>query len=167
MRILGIDPGLQRTGFALLAVDPSSPTRPPELLDAGVFRLKASRPVAERLAELHEDLSNFIEAHEPTHGAIEALYAHRDFPATSITMAHARGVIMLCMARAGVPISELPANTVKKAIAGRGHASKEQVAGAVASLFSLDKPPEPFDVADAMAVAYCAGIRLAVDAPSV
>jgi len=94
---------------------------------------------------------------------VEALYAHREFPATAITMAHARGVILLCMQRARIPVTELPANTVKKSVAGHGHASKEQVAGAVASIFALDAPPEPFDVSDAMAVACCAAVRLCAD----
>jgi len=70
MRILGIDPGLSRTGFALLEIAPGEPTTTPALVDAGVFRLDSTRPIAERLDELARDLGSLIDEHGPTHGAV-------------------------------------------------------------------------------------------------
>jgi len=160
MRILGIDPGLKRTGFATLESAINSPSSPPTLIDAGCFTFKQNKPIPERLVELEQDLCERIERDKPEYAAVEALYAHRDFPATAIIMAHARGVILLCFQRAGIKTIELSANTIKKSVTGHGHASKEQVASAVASILCLDDLPSPSDVADAMAVALCGLTRI-------
>ncbi|CAE7173953.1 ruvC [Symbiodinium necroappetens] len=160
MRILGIDPGLSRTGFSVLEVDSDRPASPPAVIEAGHFRFDPKRSVASRLAELERDLDGAVARTKPTHAAVEAIYSHGEFPRTAITMAHARGVVLLCLERAKIEVLELPANTIKKAVAGHGHASKEQIAHAVASILALDAPPEPADVADAMAIALCASTRL-------
>lgn len=160
MRILGIDPGLTRTGFAVLEIDPDRPANAPTIIDAGHFRFDPKRTVASRLTELEHDLNGAIARTSPTHAAVEAIYSHGEFPRTAITMAHARGVVLLCLERAKLEVLELPANTIKKAVAGHGHASKEQIARAVASILALDAPPEPADVSDAMAIALCASTRL-------
>ncbi len=164
-RILGIDPGLSRTGFAVIEVDQDNPTRTPSIIDAGVFKLDSKQSVAVRLTELEHDLAAMLALHKPAHAAVEALYAHQDYPRTAIIMAHARGVVLLCLQRSQIPTSELPANTVKKSVAGHGHASKEQVASSVASILALDVPPSPFDVSDALAIAICASTRLLSGVP--
>jgi len=155
MRILGIDPGLQLTGYGVIE---SHPLRP-KLIDGGVIRLDAKTPIASRLVELERELEEIRKEHRPDVFAVEMLYAHYNHPRTAILMAHARGVILLVAARHGLPIHELAANRVKQAVSGHGHASKEKMQRAVQSIFGLKEPPEPPDVADALAVAICCGME--------
>jgi len=155
--ILGIDPGLQRTGYAL--VTPAPDRRAARLTEAGVVRLRRNQPLAERLAELEEGLTALIQTHRPTCLACEELYAHYRHPRTAILMAHARGVILVLGARAGLQIIPVAATNVKKLLTGSGRATKRQVQLAVAATLKLPTVPEPNDVADAIAIALC-GLRL-------
>lgn len=158
MRILGIDPGLQLTGYGVIDYAPLKP----RLIDAGVLRFSARASIPGRLVELERELCGLLEEFKPDHCAVEQLYAHYKHPRTAILMGHARGVILLCAARAGVDLTELPANRIKKAVTGFGHAGKPQMQRAVQSIFRLPAPPEPPDVADALAVAVCCGQDLAL-----
>jgi crossover junction endodeoxyribonuclease RuvC len=153
MRILGIDPGLQLTGYGMIDFD----LRKPRLLDAGVIRFNARRSVAERLVELEKELDELMAEQKPSVVAVETLYAHYAHPRTAIIMGHARGVILLVAQRRGVTIHEYAANRIKKNLTGNGHASKPQMQRAIQSLWNLDQPPDPPDVADALAVALCCG----------
>ncbi len=130
------------------------------IIEAGCFRFAAHRTVAERLVELDEDLRALIERVAPTHGAVETVFSHVERPGPAIVMGHARGVILLNLQRAGIEIVELPPATVKKAVTGRGRATKEQVGRAVASALHLPAVPTPNDVADAMAIGLTAITRL-------
>ncbi len=160
MRVLGIDPGTRLTGFGCVEGDVARPT----IVDAGVFRLvpKSGKApsVASRLAELERDMCELLERVNPEAAAVEALFSHYKHPATSVVMAHARGVILLCLKRAGIEAIELPPASVKRAMTGSGSASKAQVQSAVASVFGLPAPPEPADVADALAIGFAAMIRV-------
>ncbi len=163
MRFLGIDPGLRITGYGCV----DSRTLEPTLIEAGVFRLKADRdgervPIADRLVELHRDLSDLLTRLRPEAVAVEAVFAHYKHPATAIAMGHARGVILLCIRTAGLRLIELKPNEIKKFLTGHGHASKEQMQGAVQTRLRLPAPPEPPDVADAIAMAMCAASRLVI-----
>ncbi|MCY2926240.1 MAG: crossover junction endodeoxyribonuclease RuvC, partial [Planctomycetota bacterium] len=89
--------------------------------------------------------------------AVEKLYAHYKHPSTAILMGHARGVILLAAEQAGVGVRNLPATHVKKSLTGNGHASKLQVQRAIQAVCHLSALPEPPDVADALAIALCAG----------
>jgi crossover junction endodeoxyribonuclease RuvC len=155
--VLGIDPGLQRTGYALLA----TPARADRLrlLEAGVIRLDRTLPLADRLVNLEENLTTIIDNHRPQTLACEELYAHYRHPRTAILMAHARGVILSLAARVGLNIVPVAATNVKKLLTGSGRAGKRQVQLAVASTLNLPRVPEPDDVADAIAIAL-AGVRL-------
>ena len=159
MRVLGIDPGTRLTGYGCVQGEPARPT----IVEAGVFRLvpKSGKApsVASRLCELERDLRELIERVEPEAAAVEALFSNYKHPATAVVMAHARGVILLCLQRAGVPTVELPPASVKRAMTGSGAASKVQMQAAVASVFGLAAPPEPADVADALAIAFAGMIR--------
>lgn len=161
MRVLGIDPGLRLTGFGVVEVRPGSIE--PALIEGGVIKLNAKTSVAERLAQLAEDLTGIIEEAKPDQLAVEKVYSHYAHPQTAIVMAHARGVILLCAKQSGLSIQELASTEVKKAMTGNGHASKEQMQHAVQAQFRLDKPPSPPDVADAIAIATCHARRIAVD----
>jgi crossover junction endodeoxyribonuclease RuvC len=150
--ILGIDPGLRITGYGVV----DCATGQPKLLDAGVIRLDPRDSIAVRLVELEQELNAILSEHNPTLIAIEQLYAHVKHPRTSIVMAHARGVILLTAAKRHVELVELPANRVKQSLTGFGHAGKDQMQRAIAAIFRLKEPPEPPDVADALAIALCA-----------
>lgn len=112
--------------------------------------------VSQRLAELDADLRDTIERLRPGAVAVEKLYAHYKHPTTAIVMGHARGVVLLAIQRAGVPVIELGATEVKKSLTGNGHAGKEQMQRGVQAQLGLDAPPRPADVADAIAIALCA-----------
>ena len=162
MRVLGIDPGLRLTGFGVVEVRPGSIE--PALVEGGVIKLNAKTSVADRLAQLAEDLTGIIQDVKPDQLAVEKIYSHYAHPRTAIIMAHARGVILLCARQANLTIEELAATEVKKALTGNGHASKEQMQLAVQAQFRLPDPPSPPDVADAIAIATCHARRIAVAA---
>lgn len=157
MRILGIDPGLQITGYGVIEWHPLRP----KLVDAGVVRLRPKSALAERLVELEGELESIFEEHQPHVCAVEQLYAHYAHPRTAILMGHARGVILLVAQRRQVRLEEFAANRVKQSVAGHGHASKVQMQRAIQSQWNLSQPPEPPDVADALAVALCCGRHVA------
>jgi crossover junction endodeoxyribonuclease RuvC len=154
---IGIDPGLQRTGYAILtgSVDADAC----RVIEAGVIRLDPRQALEQRLLELEKSLEEVISAHQPRVLACEQLYAHYRHPRTAIVMAHARGVILALAARRGLTIINVAATHVKKHLTGSGRASKAQVQRAVAAALHLPRIPEPDDVADAMAVALC-GLHL-------
>lgn len=156
--ILGIDPGLIRTGYAFLTLTSLEYERS-DLIEAGIVRLTAGAPLEQRLIELEDALIELIEAHKPTALACEALYAHYRHPRTAILMAHARGVVLALAARRGIQTITVPATQAKKLLTGSGRASKVQMQQAVQFTLNLPEPPEPHDVADAIAIAL-AGCRL-------
>ena len=151
MRILGIDPGLNTTGYGVLEFN----SRQPRLIEAGVVRGKANATLAERVKEIHDGVTDVIASLKPEVMAIEELYSHYDRPTTAILMGHARGVIVLAAAQAGIPVANYPATQVKKTITGNGHAAKWQMQEAIRRELNLPTVPEPPDVADALAIALC------------
>lgn len=171
MRIIGVDPGLLRTGYgcvewAARGVGRASATpglrvaaaagEGVALVEAGVIRLPARRATASRLVELERDLTEIIDRLRPEAAAVEGLFTHYERPSTAVAMGHARGVILLVLARAGLEITEHQPKRVKKSLTGNGAASKRQVQLAVQAQLRLREPPSPPDVADAIAVAMCA-----------
>src|SRR5436305_149513 len=156
MRILGIDPGLRITGYGVLDWKPVRP----QLVDGGVIRLTPKTPLADRLVELETELDTLLEEYKPDVCAVELLYAHYAHPRTAILMGHARGVILLAARRRGIRLEQFAANRIKQAVTGHGHASKHQMQRTIQSLWNLPKPPEPPDVADALAIALCCGMQL-------
>ena len=158
MRILGIDPGLQLTGYGIIDYDPKGAAAlRPKLLDAGVIRLDYKTTIADRLVELESELDALLTEFKPEHVAVEQLYSHYAHPRTAILMGHARGVILLVARRRGAKVAEFPANRIKQSLTGYGHASKIQMQRAIQSQWNLAAAPEPPDVADALAVALCCG----------
>jgi crossover junction endodeoxyribonuclease RuvC len=154
MRILGIDPGLQTTGYAVLE---SSPTGP-KVCDAGVVRSAEGRDpadMAQRIKTLYDGVCEVLDEWKPGVMVVEQLYAHYEHPRTSILMAHARGAYFLAGAQRGIPVFSYASTKVKKLVTGNGHAGKEQMQYAIARELGLAGPPEPHDVADALAIALC------------
>jgi crossover junction endodeoxyribonuclease RuvC len=156
MRILGIDPGLRLTGYGVIDYAP----RRPVLVDGGVIRLESKSSIADRLVELETELDSLFDEHRPEVCAVEQLYAHYKHPRTAILMGHARGVILLTARRRGVQVEQFAANRIKQSLVGHGHASKVQMQKAIQMTWQLDAPPEPPDVADALAIALCCGRHL-------
>lgn len=163
MRILGIDPGLQITGYACVELDAVTLGADPSLVEAGVFRLPTRAPMARRLAELYRDLRELLGQVEADVMVVEKLFSHYRHARTSIQMGHARGVVLLCGQLHDVAVQELAATEVKKAVTGNGHATKQQVQHAVMSQCSMTTLPEPHDLADAIAIALCAARRLSLE----
>jgi crossover junction endodeoxyribonuclease RuvC len=154
--ILGVDPGLRRTGYAVLCAAGGERAT---LIEAGVVRLRPGDALQLRLAELEREITALVDAHSPAALACEALYAHYKHPRTAILMGHARGVILAAAARRGLEVYSVAATNVKKLLTGSGRASKRQMQIAVAATLGLARLPEPHDVADAIAIAL-AGQRL-------
>ena len=150
-RILGIDPGLNITGYGVLEFAPTGV----KLCEAGVIRGKTKGSLSARLKEIHEGVTEVIAALQPTAMAIEQLYSHYARPRTAILMGHARGVICLAAAQAEIPLSHYSATQIKKLLTGNGHAPKSQMQHAIQRELKLSHVPEPPDVADALAVALC------------
>jgi len=150
MIVCGIDPGIGVTGYAVLCTD-----APPSILDAGIFATDAKAPLAHRLMQLADDFSQVMTQWQPAWVGLEALYAHYNHPRTAIQMAHARGVLMQTAARLGAQVQSFSATHIKRYLTGNGRAGKPQVQRAVQTVFNLTEPPEPNDVADAIAAAYC------------
>jgi crossover junction endodeoxyribonuclease RuvC len=151
MRVLGIDPGLNTTGYGVLEFA----GKQPRLVEAGVVRSKASGSLAERLKEIHDGVSDVITGLKAEVLAIEELYTHYERPTTAILMGHARGVIVLAAAKMEIPVVSYPATQIKKTITGNGHAAKWQMQEAIRNELRLPSLPEPPDVADALAIALC------------
>jgi len=154
MMILGIDPGLEKTGYGVIET-PDAGRGDMRLVEAGVIRTSAKDDLARRLAEIHDGLEAVFAEFKPDAVAVEQLYSHYKHPRTAILMGHARGVVFLVAARQGAPVTSYGATHIKKALVGSGHASKHQMQRAIQSHFHLKMPPEPADVADALAVALC------------
>ena len=150
VRVLGIDPGLNTTGYGVLEVLPTGI----RLAEAGIIR-SGNGNLAERLEALFRGMNEVLEAFQPSSAAIEELYSHYERPRTAILMGHARGVLCLAVQRAGVPITHYAATAIKKLLTGHGRAPKSQVQAAICREFHLAQPPEPPDVADALAIALC------------
>jgi crossover junction endodeoxyribonuclease RuvC len=149
MFVLGIDPGLAATGYGIVAGG-----NPMRAIAAGVVRTDPTAPMAERLAELYDDLTALIAEHRPAAGAIEEVFANRNLH-TVMGVGRASGVAMLAMTRAGLAVAEYTPSAVKLAVTGYGNASKDQVQSMVARRLGLAAAPKPADSADALAVALC------------
>jgi crossover junction endodeoxyribonuclease RuvC len=153
-RILGVDPGLRVTGYAVLDARP----RTPHVCEAGIVRTtdgKATADVAVRIRCLYDGIVEVLDQFHPDVMVVEQLFAHYEHPRTAILMGHARGVILLAAAQRDVPVVNYAASRVKKTITGHGRASKEQMQHAMLRELNLPRLPEPHDVADALAVALC------------
>jgi crossover junction endodeoxyribonuclease RuvC len=165
-RILGIDPGLNTTGYGVLEVGAHGPI----VREAGVIRSTESgrdaTEMAPRLAALYDGLMEVFTEFAPQAVALEQLYAHYEHPRTAILMAHARGVLVLVGGQRQVPVSSYSATRIKKTITGNGRASKEQMQHAIRHELQLVSLPEPHDVADALGVALCHYYSPAIPRPT-
>src|SRR5690606_22848590 len=149
MLSLGIDPGTATVGYGLVR----------ELKDGslqavayGVITTPPSMPMSERLKQIYDEITMLIETHQPDRAGVEELFFAKNVT-TAITVAQGRGVILLALMNAGVPVTEYKPNMVKQSISGYGGANKSQMQEMVRMLLGLDKIPKPDDAADGLAIA--------------
>jgi crossover junction endodeoxyribonuclease RuvC len=159
--ILGVDPGLNITGYGVLEITATG-TR---IKEAGVVRGSDRGSLDGRLKEIYSGVAEVIAAFKPMSMAIEQLYSHYERPRTAILMGHARGVICLAASLAEVPLEHYASTQVKKILTGNGRAPKEQMQLAIQRELNLATTPDPPDVADALAIALChfhLGVKIGV-----
>ena len=149
--ILGVDPGTAVTGYGLVR---RSSIGSVALVECGVVRTRAGRPLVERIRDVFEGLDEIMERHRPHAVAVEDIFIRRNVK-TALTLGHARGAILLAASLRDIPLAEYTAPEVKKAVAGTGRATKDQVAFMVQQQLRLKSAPTPEDAADGVAVALC------------
>ncbi|HSJ56635.1 MAG TPA: crossover junction endodeoxyribonuclease RuvC [Anaerolineae bacterium] len=149
MLVLGIDPGTAITGYGLVREENGL-----ALIECGVITTPAGQPLQFRLQTIYHELTTLTARYRPDVGAVEELFFSRN-ARTALSVGHARGVALLALAEAGMPIHEYKPLEVKQAITGYGGADKQQVQEMVRLLLNLNAAPQPDDAADAVAVAVC------------
>jgi crossover junction endodeoxyribonuclease RuvC len=151
MLVVGIDPGIATTGYGFIR--PSTSGRL-EAVAFGVLRTDAGVALPERLASLYRGITDLLALHRPDAAAVEKLYFQRNVT-TAMVVGEARGVLLLALAQAGIPVGEYAPGEIKQAITAYGSAKKPQMQEMIRLLFGLTEIPRPDDAADALAVAVC------------
>ena len=160
VRVLGVDPGLTRTGWALLVAE----GRRYRLLSAGVLAPRPAAELGHRLAEGYDRFSAILEEWKPDVVVMEDIFTAPRYPAAALKMAHLRGVLCLAAAQAGLEVVPLTATTVKQRLTGNGHASKEQVQRMVFELCDISAAKTASDLSDAIALAIAGLHQIRTDA---
>lgn len=150
MIILGIDPGTATTGFGLIEKEGDKT----KYIKCGCVTTCAGLPMSERINRIYDDVAALIKEHRPAAVAVEELFFFKNVK-TAITVAQARGAILLAIQKAGLPLGEYTPLQIKQALTGYGRADKMQMQQMVKQLLRLNKIPKPDDAADALAVAIC------------
>lgn len=151
MLVIGIDPGTATTGYGLIQEERDGRLA---AVAYGVITTPAGEALPHRLLQLHQQLSALVARHRPESGAVESLFFQRNVK-TAMAVAQGRGVAMLALAQAGIPVSEYSPLQVKQSVVGYGGADKVQMQHMVRTLLGLEAIPRPDDAADALAVAIC------------
>ena len=149
MLVLGIDPGTATTGYGVVRKLAGGHT---QLVECGVVRTRARDPLPSRLREIFEGVTELIARHRPDAVAVEDVFYARNVR-TTVVLGHARGVILLAAEQAGLVVNEYAPAEIKKAVVGRGGATKEQVQFMLTRLLRLKSVPQPSDAADGVAAA--------------
>ncbi len=149
IRIIGIDPGLRRTGWGIIETLGNSL----RFVASGTVTSDGDLDLASRLCQLHDGLADVVHSYQPHEAAVEQTFVNKDAVAT-LKLGQARGVVMLVPARAGLPVAEYAPNAVKKSVIGVGHGEKQQIH----MMLKILMPKAEFkgnDAADALAIAIC------------
>ena len=149
--VLGIDPGTAVTGFGVVQRGERGRVT---LVECGVIRTSAGRPLATRIRDIYEGVAELIERHRPFAISVEDIF-HGKNSRTALSLGHARGAVLLAASLRDLPISEYTATEIKKAVAGTGRATKDQVGFMVQHQLRLRAAPTPADAADGVAAALC------------
>lgn len=151
MIVMGIDPGTALTGYGFIEISDRGQLK---AIDYGVITTAANEKMENRLLQIYEGLTQKILLYKPDQAAVEKLFFHTNVT-TAISVGQARGVILLCLAKAGIEIAEFTPMEVKQAVVGYGGAEKKQVQLMVKAILNLESIPKPDDAADALAIAIC------------
>jgi crossover junction endodeoxyribonuclease RuvC len=156
--VIGVDPGTQVTGYGVVRGDNASSMA---LIECGVIRTQARNPLPSRLREIHDGVSELLTRHRPDVLSIEDVFYSRNVR-TTVTLGHARGVILLAAEQHGLRVHDITPAEIKKAVVGSGSATKEQVQFMVTRLLRLKSAPKPSDAADGVAAAlgFLMGVHL-------
>ena len=149
IRLIGLDPGLRRTGWGVIDVDGNVLRH----VASGVVDSSHGVPLSRRLLELFDGIVDIVVTYRPEEAAIEETFVNRN-PASTLKLGQARAAVMLAPAQSGLDVAEYSANHIKKALVGNGHAAKRQVQSMVQVLLPA-AGPQSTDAADALAVAIC------------
>jgi len=149
--ILGVDPGLEKTGYGLVSVDGNEE----KLIEGGVVRSKIGIPIEDRLVSIFKGISEVITEFKPSVVVIEELYVHKSYPKTAMIIGYVRGIILMTARLNSISVVSYPATTIKKFLTGNGRASKQQVQKMIMKRLKINKVPSPDDVSDALATALC------------
>ena len=165
MRILGVDPGTQITGYGVIEMGNGGgggggTPGIGRLVECGVFRFARTNSLPHRLAELHQAIAKLIQRHQPSVLALEDAFYHKNVR-TTLVLGHARGVILLAAQQQGLDIAQYAPAMIKKTVVGAGGAGKNQVGAMVAHLLRLKTAPAPADAADGVAAALTFILRAA------
>ncbi len=150
MRIIGVDSGLLRTGWGIIDCTSGAMS----YVDCGIIKASSKLSIGDRLSFINNELKQVLKVKSPEFSAIEDVFANQN-PSSTMKLGMARGAALLTLAQHGLDIGEYSPNTVKKALVGRGHASKDQVAHMVAMLLPKSPRNVEDDITDALAVAIC------------
>tara|TARA_Y100000994_G_C15548733_1_gene383141 strand:- start:133 stop:615 length:483 start_codon:yes stop_codon:yes gene_type:complete len=150
MLILGIDPGLTKTGFGLLSISNDKP----QIVDYGVIEPNKNDNLSKRLYTIYTDINQLIDMFKPTVFSIEDIFYGRNVK-SALLLGQARGIAMLCAAKYDIPIFEYSAKKVKQAVTGNGNADKTQLQYMIKQIFKLKRLPMPLDASDALGIALC------------
>ncbi|MDJ1184055.1 crossover junction endodeoxyribonuclease RuvC [Roseofilum casamattae] len=155
-RILGLDPGLARLGFAIIDCEQVKQEEEDRFspLDFGIVQTSSKQPLGDRLSTIYNDLQAVVSQWKPDLAAVEKLFFYR--MGNTILVAQARGIVLLVLAQHQIPIVEYTPAQVKKTLTGYGNADKEDVQEAVMHELGLDYIPKPDDAADALGIALTA-----------
>ena len=149
MIVLGVDPGLAATGYAVL----EAANGRMQVRESGCARSRSRHPMEARVRTIYDEVAAVLARWQPEVTVLEGLYSDYGFPRTAILMGHVRGVICLAAEQAGARVMEVSPAEAKQALTGSGRASKEQIRRAVTRMLALDEPPDSDHICDALALA--------------
>lgn len=149
--IIGIDPGLQITGYGVL----ESVGQNSKVLEAGIIKTDKNAPFEDKLKEIYSEFGKIIVQYNPDYVAVEELYSHYSHPKTAIVMGHARGTIFLQASQHHVPVISYASTRIKKSLTGNGRATKSQMQKMIKVALTLNENVFSADTADALAAAVC------------
>ena len=150
MIILGIDPGLTKTGFGLISINKDKP----RIIDFGIIEPNKNDSLSKRLYTIYLDMEELIQTFSPTVLSIEDVFYGRNVK-SALLLGQARGIAMLCAAKNNMPVFEYSAKKVKQSVTGNGNADKVQLQYMVKQIFNLKSLPKPLDASDAIGIALC------------
>ncbi|MSU75965.1 crossover junction endodeoxyribonuclease RuvC [Patescibacteria group bacterium] len=160
MRIIGVDPGIARTGWGVIEVEGTKYSH----VSSGLIETPAGKDPAKRLEQLSGEIEKVLKSAKADQASVEKLFFNTNIT-TAMAVSEARGVILLACSKAKLPISEYTPLQIKQSVSSYGQASKDQVGRMVARLLKLPKAPKPDDVADALATAICHAGRARLPSP--